>query len=233
LAVVLPNGDVINPGGKLARDAAGYDLTRLQPGSERTLGIITKAILTLIPKPATKQTMLALYHDFDEAAKTGSAIIANRIIPATLEFLDQETVKVVEDFAKIGLPTEAKAVLLIEQDGPPEVVSRDAEKIAALCKENHAFEVQIAETDEQAEELNRQDEKITVLCKKKNAFEVKIAETDEQAEELTEARRAALTALSRLKPTTILEDATVPRSEIPKMVKAINEIADKYQVTIC
>src|SRR5699024_12424427 len=126
--------------------------------------------------------------DLDEAAKTVSAIIANRIIPATLEFLDQETVKVVDDFAKIGLPTEAKAVLLIEQYGPPEVVSRDAEKSAALCKENHEFEVQFAETDEQAEEL-------------------------------TEARRAALTALSRLKHTTILEDSTVPRSELPKKVK--------------
>src|SRR5699024_1078712 len=184
-----------NTGGKLAKDVAGYDLTRLLTGSERTLGIITKAILKLIPKPETKKTMLALYQDLDEAAKTVSAIIANRIITATLEFLDQETEKVVEDFAKIGLPTEAKAVLLIEQDGPPQVVSRDAEKIAALCKENHAFELQIAETDEQAEEL-------------------------------TESRRAALTALSMLKPTTILEDATVPRSERPKMVKAINEIAD-------
>src|SRR5699024_5404400 len=140
--------------------------------------------------------------DLDEAAKTVSAIIANRIIPATLEFLDQETVKVVEDFAKIGLPTEAKAVLLIEQDGPPEVVSRDAEKIAALCKENHALEVQIAETDEQDEEL-------------------------------TEARRADIKSLSSFKPTTILENATVPISAIPKMVKAINEIADKFQVAIC
>src|SRR5690625_4721632 len=146
--------------------------------------------------------MLALFHDLEAAAQTVSTIIANRIIPVTLEFLDQETVKVVEDFAKIGLPTEAKAVLLIEQDGSSEVVSRDAEKIAKLCKENQAFEVQIAETDEQAEEL-------------------------------TEARRAALTALSRLKPTTILEDATVPRSEIAKMVKAINEIAKKYNITIC
>src|SRR5699024_7896612 len=106
---------------------------------------------------------------------------------ATLEFLDQETVKVVEDFAKIGLPTEAKAVLLIEQDGPPEVVSRDAEKIEAQCKENHEYEVQIAETDEQAEEL-------------------------------TEARRYAITALYSLKPSTIVENAPVTRSEIPKMV---------------
>src|SRR5699024_3508931 len=202
LEVVLPNGDVIKTGGKLAKDVAGYDLTRLLVGSEGTLGIVTKAILKLIPKPEMKKTMLALYHDLDAAAKTVSAIIANRLIPATVEFLDQETVRDVDDYANIGLPTEARAVLLIEQDGNPEVVEQDVEKISTLCRENHAFEVQIAESEEQAYKL-------------------------------TEARRAALTALSRLKPTTILEDATVPRSEISKMVGAINEIAEKYQVKIC
>src|SRR5699024_5394839 len=91
IEVNLPNGDDIMTDVKLAKDVAGYDLTRLLTGSEGTLGIITKAILKLIPKPETKKTMLALYHDLDEAAKTVSAIIANRIIPATLEFLDQET----------------------------------------------------------------------------------------------------------------------------------------------
>lgn len=202
LEIVLPNGEIIQTGGKLAKDVAGYDLTRLYVGAEGTLGIITEAILKLIPQPETKQTMLALYEDLEAAAESVSAIIANRIIPATLEFLDQATVKVVEDFAKIGLPTEAKAVLLIEQDGPHEVVVRDMEKIAALCKKNRAFAVQLAKTKEEAEQL-------------------------------TAARRTALSALSRLKPTTILEDATVPRSEIANMVKAINEIAEKYQLTIC
>ena len=202
LEIVLPNGEVIRTGGKLAKDVAGYDLTRLYVGAEGTLGVITSAILKLIPQPETKKTMLALYHDLEAAAETVSAIIANRIIPATLEFLDQATVKVVEDFAQIGLPLDAKAVLLIEQDGPEEVVERDMEKIEQLCRDNQAFDVSVAET---------------------------LAE----AEALTEARRSALSALSRLKPTTILEDATVPRSEIAKMVKAINDIAVKYDITIC
>src|SRR5699024_12287121 len=82
--------------------------------------------------------MLALYHDIEAAAETVSAMIANRIIPATLEFLDQATVKVVEDFAKIGLPTDAKAVLLIEQDGAPEIVERDVEKIETVGRANGA-----------------------------------------------------------------------------------------------
>lgn len=202
LEIVLPNGKVIRTGGKLAKDVAGYDLTRLYVGSEGTLGIVTEAILKLVPKPETKKTMLVLYHDLDAAAKTVSAIIANRIIPATLEFLDQLTLQVVEDFAQIGLPTDAKAVLMIEQDGAAEVVDRDIEKIAKLCTEN-------------------------------GAFKVSIAKTEEEATDLMTARRAALSALSRLKPTIILEDATVPRSEIANMVKAIVEIAEKHNVTIC
>ncbi|MGJ9385776.1 glycolate oxidase subunit GlcD [Salipaludibacillus sp. CF4.18] len=202
LEIVLPNGDIIKTGGKLAKDVAGYDLTSLFVGSEGTLGIVTEAIFKLIPIPETKKTMLALFSNMDEAAKTVSKIIANKIIPATLEFLDKKTCEVVEDFAKVGLPTHANAVLLIEQDGPLETVNKDIQRISEICEEG-------------------------------NAISVKIATSNEEALALSTARRSALSALARLKPTTILEDATVPRSEIRKMVQAINEIAKKYDVTIC
>ncbi len=202
LEAVLPNGDIIRTGGKLAKDVAGYDLTRLFVGSEGTLGVITEATLKLIPMPETRKTMLALYQDLSAAARSVSKIIANKIIPTTLEFLDQATLKVVEDYAQIGLPTEVQAVLLIEQDGPPEVVERDIDKIAEVCKQENAVSIQIAATEEEAMALRT-------------------------------ARRAALSAVARLAPTTILEDATVPRSEIANMVKAINEITEKYQLTIC
>ncbi|MDX8290405.1 glycolate oxidase subunit GlcD [Metabacillus indicus] len=202
LEVVLANGDIIKTGGKLAKDVAGYDLTRLFVGSEGTLGIVTKAILKLIPMPEDKMTMLALYQDLEAAAKSVSKIIAGKIIPTTLEFLDQPTLRVVEDFAKIGLPTDVKAVLLIEQDGPIDVVKRDMLKMAAICEGEHAVSVRVAESEEEADGLRT-------------------------------ARRSALSALARLKPTTILEDATVPRSEIAKMVVATNEIAEKYSLNIC
>jgi glycolate oxidase len=202
LEAVLPNGDIIRTGGKLAKDVAGYDFTRLFVGSEGTLAIITEATLKLVPMPETKQTMLALYQDIESAAKSVSKIIASKIIPTTLEFLDQPTLKVVEDFAQIGLPTDVKAVLLIEQDGPIEVVQRDMAKIAEVCREQNAVSVQVAKTEAEAEALRT-------------------------------ARRSALSALARLKPTTILEDATVPRSEIARMVNAINEIALKYDLNIC
>lgn len=201
LEAVMANGDVLKTGGKLAKDVAGYDLTKLLIGSEGTLAIITEATLKLIPKPETKKTMLALFQSIDDAAQTVSDVIAEKIIPATLEFIDNGTLRAVESFAKIGLPTNIEAVLLIEQDGPIEVVEKDIENISRICR-------------------NR------------NVYSIEIARNEEQGEKLTTARRSALTALSRLRPTTILEDATVPRSKIAEMVRAINQIANKYDVQI-
>jgi len=202
LKIVLPNGDVIETGGKLAKDVAGYDLTRLFVGSEGTLGVITEAILKLVPLPEYKKTLLATYADIDDAAQTVSKIIENRIIPTTLEFMDQPTVEVVEEYNQIGLPTDAKAILLIEQDGPEAVVDRDLEKIAKICEQFHAVTVSIAKDEEEANLLRT-------------------------------ARRTALSTIARLRPTTFLEDATVPRSQVAPMVKAINEIAVKYDIKIC
>ncbi|RDI41418.1 glycolate oxidase [Falsibacillus pallidus] len=202
LEAVMANGDIIRTGGKLAKDVAGYDLTRLFVGSEGTLSIITEAILKLIPIPQSKKTMLALYQDMEAAARSVSSIISKQIIPATLEFLDQPTLKVVEDFAKIGLPTDVKAVLLIEQDGPEELVERDIKLMMDICLQEDAVSVEMAKTESEAEALRT-------------------------------ARRSALSALARLKPTTILEDATVPRSQISNMVMAINEIGEKYKLNIC
>ncbi|WP_082233220.1 glycolate oxidase subunit GlcD [Halobacillus massiliensis] len=202
LEIVLPNGDIIRTGGKLAKDVAGYDLTRLFVGSEGTLGIVTEATLKLVPLPESKKTMLALYEDLNAAAESVSKIISSRIIPTTLEFLDQPTLKVVEDFSKIGLPTHVQAVLLIEQDGTADAVEQDMKKMQQICQENGAVQVDTARTEAEAEALRT-------------------------------ARRSALSALARLRPTTILEDATVPRSEIARMVQSINEIAKKHRVDIC
>lgn len=201
LTAVLANGEVIRTGGKLTKDVAGYDLTKLLIGSEGTLAVITEAILKLVPKPKTKKTLVAMYKDIYGAARTVSSIIKNQIIPATLEILDNPTIQVVDDFAKIGLPRDMAAILLIEQDGEPEVVARDMEKIYAICRE------------EKADRLD-------------------MAANEEEALKLLTARRSAFTALARLRPTTILEDATVPRSKIADMILKTNEIAKKHNVNI-
>lgn len=202
LEAVLPSGDILKTGGKLTKDVAGYDLTKLLVGSEGTLAIITEATVKLLPYPEHRQVMTAYFTDMHAAAKTVSRIIAARIIPSTLEFLDRPTIQVVENYANIGLPTEMEALLLIEQDGPEAIVTRDIERMAAICREEKAAEVHVADTAEQGEQLMA-------------------------------ARRSALSALARLKPTTILEDATVPRSQIARMVQQIIRIAEKYGLHIC
>lgn len=202
LKVVLPSGELLETGGKLAKDVAGYDLTSLFVGSEGTLGIIVEITLGLLPSPVTKKTLVVFYDKLERAAETVSSIIAAKIVPATLEFMDQGTITAVEEFMQIGLPTNCEAMLLIEQDGDPTVVERDMEFVHTLCMEQGAISTQLAQTKEEADRLSV-------------------------------ARRVALSALARKRPTTILEDATVPRSEIAKMVKAIQEIAVKHNLLIC
>ncbi|HWQ62124.1 MAG TPA: FAD-linked oxidase C-terminal domain-containing protein [Negativicutes bacterium] len=201
LEVVLADGTVLNTGGKNVKDVAGYDLTKLFTGAEGTLGVITKITVKLVPAPEARKAMMAVFSDLDNAGRAIAAIIANKIIPATLEIMDNATIRTVEEYAKVGLPTAAEAVLLIEVDGIPEVVEKEAVKV---------FEV----------------------LKKSGADGVRVAQDAAERDKIWAARRAALPALAKLRPTTFVEDATVPRSEVPAMIRAVNNIAAKYAVTI-
>lgn len=201
LTVVLPNGEILKTGGKLTKDVAGYDLTSLFVGSEGTIGVITEIVLGLIPSPQTKQTLLVFYDQLETAAETVSSIIAAKVVPATLEFMDKGTIENVEEYMKIGLPTDSEAMLLIEQDGDEQTVIRDMQLVHKICMEHGAKYTQLAQSTEEALQLST-------------------------------ARRVALSVLARKRPTTILEDATVPRSEIAKMVKEIQRIAEKYKLMI-
>src|SRR5213593_2336617 len=135
LEVVLPSGDVAWLGNKCVKDVAGYSLKDLFVGSEGTLGVITKVLLRLIPRPQARKTMVATYAVMDQAAQTVSDIIAAQIIPCTLEFLDRTTIHCVEDYAKVGLPLDCEALLLMETDGHPAVVADEAARMEKLCRE--------------------------------------------------------------------------------------------------
>ena len=201
LELVLPEGEVLWSGNKCVKDVAGYSLKDLFVGSEGTLGIITKVLLRLIPKPGAKKTMVATFAQMDQAAQTVSDIIAARIIPCTLEFLDRMTIHCVEDFAKVGLPLDCEALLLMETDGHPAAVADEA----AIMEE---------------------------LARKNSALEVRVAKDDAESTRLATARRSAFSALARVAPTTILEDATVPRSELAKMIRFVSAVAQKHQLRI-
>jgi glycolate oxidase len=153
LEVVLPTGEIITTGVQTVKSVVGYDLTKLLVGSEGTLGIITKIILRLLPLPKAKRTMLAMFPDIEAAATTVSQIISSRIIPATLEFMDNATIRCVEDYLHMGLPVEAGALLIIEVDGAPEVLNREIGEIQKICQANRAIDTKVAKDDQEAEEL--------------------------------------------------------------------------------
>src|SRR5258708_27553398 len=144
LEVVLPDGEVMWLGNKCVKDVAGYSLKDLFIGSEGTLGVITKVLLRLIPKPSAKKTMVATFAQMDQAAEAVSAIIAAQIIPCTLEFLDRMTIHCVEDFARIGLPLDCEALLLMETDGHPVVVADAAAQMKKLCAYHRCLELRAA-----------------------------------------------------------------------------------------
>jgi glycolate oxidase len=201
LEVVLADGEVLWTGNKCVKDVAGYSLRDLFIGSEGTLGVITQVLLRLIPRPAAKRTMVATFDRMDQAAEAVSAIIAAHIIPCTLEFLDRTTIHCVEDYAKIGLPLDCEALLLMETDGYETVVADEAARMETICRAQG--------------------------CR-----DVRLAKDEAEATQLASARRTAFSALARVAPTTILEDATVPRSELATMIRFIEAVAKKHHLRI-
>jgi glycolate oxidase len=133
LEAVLSDGRLIKTGVKTAKGVVGYDLTGLLVGSEGTLAVITKIRLKLLPLPQEVITLMVLFKELEQSGVAVTRIISEGIIPRTIEFLDRETIKAVESYKPIGLPKDVDAMLLIELDGAPSVITRDAEKIKELC----------------------------------------------------------------------------------------------------
>lgn len=201
LGVVLADGEEVWLGNQCVKDVAGYNLKDLFIGSEGTLGVVTEVLLKLLPRPSARRTMVATFSSIEPAAQAVSDIIARKIVPCTVEFLDQTTIRCVDDFANLGLPTDAAALLLLESDGHPAVVEEDSAAMRQALADNGATNIETAQNAEDAERL------------------------------LT-ARRAAFSALARVSPTTILEDVTVPRSELAAMVQFIAGCAARHDVRI-
>lgn len=153
LEIVLADGSVLRTGGRTVKNVTGYDLTRLIIGSEGTLGIVTQATLRLMARPETAKTLMAVFPKLNDASAAVSALVARGVTPATLEIMDQMTLRVVENYLKIGLPVAAEAILLIEVDGFRETVERQAAMAAGLCRELGAADVKVAATAEEREEL--------------------------------------------------------------------------------
>ncbi len=153
LEVVLPGGDIIHTGVQTAKGVVGYDLTRLLIGSEGTLGVITKMTLRLLPLPESVKTVTAFFDRMETAAETVSEIIRRRIIPRTVEYMDNASIRCAENYLKIGLPTEADALLLIEADGTEAETASAVREIEEICLSQGAMRVEAAKTKADAAKL--------------------------------------------------------------------------------
>jgi len=203
LEAVLPSGEIITCGGKLVKNVTGYSLIQLLIGSEGTLAVVTKIILRLLPLPKVQIDLLVPYDDFQAAADTVSDIIARRILPTTIEFMERDSILAVERLLQKEAPYhDAAAHLLIQLDGnSQEAVDQDSEMVGELCLEHGARDVLVAK------DRRTQDR-------------------------LWEARRMIIDALNNESPINHMEDVVVPRAEIPPLLKGIKGIGRRHAVRI-
>ncbi|VEN72897.1 Glycolate oxidase subunit GlcD [Candidatus Desulfarcum epimagneticum] len=197
LEVVLPTGEIIHTGVKTAKGVTGYDLARLFVGSEGTLGVITRAVLKLLPLPETIRTMSVVFDAMEDAAETVSEVIRKGIIPRAIEFMDNASIRCAEAHIGAGLPTGAGAMLIIETDGKKDEAENAVRELERLCLAGG------------------------------RASSVRVAETPAEAEKLWKARKAVSPALFNYGSHKINEDIVVPRSRIPDMIRKINELREK------
>src|SRR5579859_939781 len=148
LEVVLADGQRIHTGG-LARDYPEYDLTGLITGSEGMLALMTAITVRLVRNPPGIKTMLAVFDSIEQAGAAVSAVITAGLVPATMEMMDQKIVRIIEPFARAGLPLDAGAVLIIEVDGYPESLDAQMEEVAEILRTHGGYNMHIARDEEE------------------------------------------------------------------------------------
>lgn len=199
LEVVLPTGEIIWTGANTLKYASGYNLTQLMIGSEGTLGIVTKIVVKLIPKPTQNVLMLASFSTNEQACGAVSAIFRAGIIPSALEFMERRGVEwVIEhDGINFTLQDGIAAFLLIEVDGNnPDVIFADCEKVNEALEEFECKDILFADASAQKEELWTMRRTMAVSVKSNSVYKE--------------------------------EDTVVPRAELPALIKGIKEIGGRY-----
>jgi glycolate oxidase len=196
MEVVLPTGEIVNTGGRVVKNAVGYDLTDLMCGSEGTLGILTKLTMRLLPKPETAVTVMALFTGVRVAAEAANHLIEEKIIPSKLELIDSQALAAIRTYVRVerietacALPENANAVLLVEVDGDRQTVERQVTKMRGVLKRS-AMELQ----------------------------------QPEDADGLWAIRRYMSPAVGRIRPNKINEDIVVPRSRVPDYLDAMENL---------
>ncbi len=199
---VSPTGEQFVSGAKTRKCVTGYDLVSLMCGSEGTLGVLTEITVRLVPMPRHRRSLTATFETASAAGQAVSNIMAAGLTPATLEIIDNFTLRTIEDYAHLGLPVDAGALILTEFDGLSECA-----------------------VDEEGETARR-------VLTESGAVEIREARDAAERERIWEARRVALGALSRAKPTSMLEDVTVPLPRLSAMIEQVERIARENGILI-
>ncbi len=152
LEIVLPDGEVAELGG-IVEDTPGLDLRGVSIGSEGTLGVVTKITVRLLPLPEGVKTMIAVFNSMECACDAVSDIVADGLIPAALEMIDQNTIQVIEKTLQSGFPETAAAVLLIELDGPFAGMDEWVRTIETICRRSDATQFRVAQNEEERQKL--------------------------------------------------------------------------------
>ena len=202
LEAVLPTGEIIRTGSKAVKNVVGYDLTQLLVGSEGTLAIITEITLRLVPKPAVQSTLQATFDSVERAARAVSLLLADRVVPATVEIVDRQSLEAVErHLGRAVAPPGTGAMLIIEVDGVPGGVEEEARRVMNACEGAGAIVVTRALT---AGDRDR----------------------------IWEARRELSYALRALAPRKINHDLVVPRGRVPQLIDLVARVREKYRLLI-
>lgn len=202
LRAVLPNGEIIRAGKKTIKDVAGYNLVGILTASEGSLAVITEITLKLIAKPKLKKTAFGVFKSVNEAMNAVYKTLSNGVKPVAMEFLDNLSIKAVEENFHKGLPKDAGAILITDVDGDLEIsLDKDLEIIEKVFKENGCFNFIVAKDEKESNDL---------WFSRRNCSQ-------------------AITCYGSLK---INEDITVPRSKLPALLEKINEVSKKYNVLI-
>lgn len=155
LEVVLPNGEIAWFGGKIVKNSSGYSLKDLMVGSEGTLGLVTKAVLRLLPRPVKAISLLVPFPDLETAIETVPLIIKSKAIPTAIEYMERAVIENSEDFLGKKFPdSSADAYLLLTFDGNSRAeIEKDYEKVAHICLEQGAIDILISDTQERQESI--------------------------------------------------------------------------------
>ncbi len=202
IRAVLPNGDIIRAGKRTIKDVAGYNIAGILIASEGTLAVLTEITLKLIPKPKLTKTAMGIFKTVNDAMNAVYKTFATGVTPVAMEFLDNLTIKAVEETFHKGLPTDAGALLVTDVDGNLE------------------------------EDLDFQLAQIEKVFRENGCNEFKIAKDDKEAAEIWFARRNASQAITLYGSKKINEDITVPRAVLPELLDRFYEIAEKYNIKI-